>query len=540
MLQIPDKWHRSELLLFSVATILNMIPFLSTHYFPSLDGASHLSNANIIAQLVFHHNDFFASFFSINPEPVPNWISHGILALLSLVMPLFMAEKILLFILLAGLPFAFRSLVHAINPRNLFLAFLIFPFSHPMFLFFGFYNFCFGGLFLILTLNFWVRQTGKPLQIRGMVMLFLLITATWFSHIAVYGLLLLLLGLHVMISALTSRAIHETSIRTIVNRFIYRALALVITAGPTLVLFAWFFISRPETREITYIPRRELLHHLLTMRPLISLNTAIEGRYTVILAILAACLALAGLAFLIYKSMPRVKIPSPLDRQESLRMNAHFWWFLSGSIVLLLLYFVMPDAYGSASYTNLRVGFIFYLVIFLWLATLPFKRWIGILTVLVALTSNFLLISFYNKEIKNIAPIAADCAKAAETIKPNTLVLPINCIDNWFTGHFTDYVATVKPVIMAYNYESDFGYFPVVWNTKTRQNFYLGNPDEADHFLTWEIVKGNPTRPLDYVFILGSYDPEKDWFFGQLHRILTTHFELTYSGPHCKLYTFIE
>jgi hypothetical protein len=118
------KWQRAELFAFTTVTIINILPFIATKFFPSMDGASHLSNSNIINQLVFHHNNLFSQFFMLNPEPVPNWTSHLIISLLTLVLPAFAAEKILILVLLAGIPFAFRNLMYTIAPKNHLFSFL--------------------------------------------------------------------------------------------------------------------------------------------------------------------------------------------------------------------------------------------------------------------------------------------------------------------------------------------------------------------------------------------------------------------------------
>jgi hypothetical protein len=148
------KWPRAELLIFTVIAIMNMMPFVATRFFPSLDGASHLSNANIISQLIFHNNSLFHQFFMINPEPVPNWTAHLLITLLTLIMPAFLAEKILIALLLIGTPFAFRTLMQTLSPKNTLFSFLIFPFTHSMFFFFGFFNFCMAILFFLITLNY--------------------------------------------------------------------------------------------------------------------------------------------------------------------------------------------------------------------------------------------------------------------------------------------------------------------------------------------------------------------------------------------------
>jgi hypothetical protein len=51
-----------------------------------------------------------------------------------------------------------------------------------------------------------------------------------------------------------------------------------------------------------------------------------------------------------------------------------------------------------------------------------------------------------------------------------------------------------------------------------------------------ELTKGRPSLPLDYVFVVGQYDPNKDWFFTTLHKILSENFIRVYEADNCSLY----
>ena len=93
-----------------------------------------------------------------------------------------------------------------------------------------------------------------------------------------------------------------------------------------------------------------------------------------------------------------------------------------------------------------------------------------------------------------------------------------------------------KPIVMVYNYECQSGYFPVNWNEKSKPNYYLGNPATPEKYINFDLIKGNPFLRLDYVFIVGKYDPNKDWFFSTLHKILTEDFVQVYASENCSLY----
>ena len=537
-MQNYQKWQRAELLVFTIVTVINILPFIATWFFPSLDGASHLRNANIINQLVFHHNKLFQQFFMLNPEPVPNWTAHLLISLLTLVMPAFLAEKILILILLAGIPFAFRSLMGTIAPKNYLLSFLIFPFTHSMFFFFGFFNFCMAILFFLVALNYWLRHGYSPWNGKKIIVLFLLVALTYFSHIVIFGILLILIALHIVIEAITGLLCKTNDPKTILRDLLKKSAAITSVAIIPLLLFVYFFYSRPGTRDITHIARQELVKFLVTVRPLISFNPEIEGKHTsVLFYLLLILLGIGLLAFairLVRTLIVKYKGVEPGD--EKILPKFNFWWLLVSSVVLLALYFKLPDAYGTASYTNLRIGFIFFLVLILWISTFRIPWWIGLMAAVVGFYVNTALLRYYAPNIRDLGKLAVSCNKAADFIAPNSLVLPIYCMDNWFTGHFVDYVAVDKPIVMVYNYECQMGYFPVVWNDKEKPNYYMGNPADPSKYINMELTKGQPSLPLDYVFVVGQYDPNKDWFFTTLHKVLTEDFIRVYEADNCSLY----
>ncbi len=532
------KWQRAELLVFTLVTVVNILPFIATRFFPTLDGASHLSNSNIINQLIFHQNSLFQQFFTLNPEPVPNWTSHLLISLLTLIMPAFLAEKILILILLAGIPFAFRSLMHTIAPKNYLFSFLIFPFTHPMFFFFGFFNFCVAVLFLLIALNYWLRQANQHWNVKKVLFLTILVAVTYFSHIVIFGILLILIALHIIIDTITAITCEKNDQKTILRGAIRKIMVITIAAIAPLILFAYFFYSRPGTRDITYIAREELINFLVTVRPLISLNPVIEGKPTVIIFYLLVSLIVIGsLAFLI-RLFRRFILHAGSTQAAELKIlpGVNFWWLLSSGAVLTFLYFSLPDAYGTASYTNLRIGFVLFLVTILWISTFRIPWWIGILAAIAGFYVNTALLRYYTPNIRDLGKLAVDCNKAADFVAPNSLVLPIYCLDNWFTGHFVDYLSVDKPIVMVYNYECVMGYFPVIWNEKAKPNYYLGDPADPSKYINFELTQGRQSLPLDYVFVLGQYDPQKDWFFTTLHNILTTHFTRVYAADNCSLY----
>ena len=520
-----------ELLIFTVITIANLIPFISTKFFPSLDGASHLFNANIINQLFFHENDLFHQFFRINPEPVPNWTSHLLIAFMKLIFPAFLAEKILIAGLLAGLPFAFRSLMKTLQPDKLYLSYLIFPFTHSMFLFFGFFNFCLGVIFFLISLNFYLRKKGEMKYFKDFLVLTLLILLTYFSHILVFGVLLILIAAFIISEGISAWISMRSLKKQILKEFFRKTLAITLASAIPLCLFIYFFISRPGTRVVAFLPKSQLVEYLIRIRPLISFNTDKEGVFTILLFFLMAILIFSGLMVMAYRFF---------RKSESRPGNRHKRWLIPSISLLFFLYFLLPDAYGTASYTSLRLNYLLFLLVVLWIATFRLPRWIGIVAAIFALGINALMIRYDKPIMDEFNRMAIASNKASDFIPANSMVLPIYLMDNWFTGHFVDYVAIDKPIVMVYNYECETGYFPVIWNLGSKPGYYIGNQADTSECLNFIQIKGHKNLKINYVFLVGSYDPAKEWFLYKLDKILRKDYTGIYTTDFCRLYELKE
>lgn len=533
------KLQRFELLIFTVIVIASLLPYIATRFFPSMDGASHLANANIINQLAIHRNPLFGQFFRLNPEPVPNWTAHLLLSTLMLVMPAFLAEKILVIILLAGIPYAFRSLVRVIAPNNVLYSYLIFPFTHSMFLFFGFYNFCLGILFFMLTLKYWLKYRHRAPDVRFTIMMILFVAATYFSHIVLFGILMIVIAVNIFATAINRLIIMKYGTGPALRSLLRESITVFLAGIGPMALFVFFFYSRPGTREISYIGRHELLGFLKTARPLISFNAEIEGKYTTVIALILLFLLAAGGALWLFRTGHRlIERDKPKKRHipDDSSREAPVWWIGGSILILTALYFLLPDAYGTASYTSLRIAFFIFVLLILFAAVIRLPWYFSVLAGATGLFVNVMLIRINTPGMHDLGKLATECNEAAAHLEPNSLVLPIYCLDNWFTGHFVDYLAVDKPVVMVYNYECESGYFPVIWNLQKKPDYYFGDPAKPERFINFQVLKNRPSERLDYVFIVGNYNPEKDWFFSTLHGVLTDYFTCVYKAENCSLY----
>jgi hypothetical protein len=176
----PVRWPAW---LFAGLVALYLVPFWAARYVPTIDGPSHLYNAWVLGQLASSTPaPLLREYFMINRAPVPNWLSHVVLAALLRALPPVVAEKALLsgyVLLMTG---ALWYLAGSVERRRAWLALLGLPFVWSLPLQLGFYNFCISIGFFLLVIACWWRHRARP-GWRFAVILNLLLLLCYFAHI---------------------------------------------------------------------------------------------------------------------------------------------------------------------------------------------------------------------------------------------------------------------------------------------------------------------------------------------------------------------
>ncbi len=167
-------------------------------YLPSTDGPSHTYNAWVLGQLVGPAPEpapLLRQYYYLNPEPVPNSLTHVALLALMWALPPAAAEKALLslYVLLAA--GALWYLAGAIDGERAWLALLGLPFVWNLLLGLGFYNYCFSVALFLLALAWWWRHRDRP-GLAFAVVLDTLLVLCYFAHIL--GAVLALAGIGVL------------------------------------------------------------------------------------------------------------------------------------------------------------------------------------------------------------------------------------------------------------------------------------------------------------------------------------------------------
>jgi hypothetical protein len=527
-----NKINSIEKYFFLLITGLNLIPILSGKFFPTLDGPAHLYNSQLINSLLFEGNKLLSDFFSFTHEPVPNWTGHIILSFFNLFLPAFVAEKVLLLFYMIGLPLSFRALLKTIYPSNNLFSYLIFPFTYSFVFFLGFYNFSIALVFMLITLNYWIKHEDNLSSIKNMVILSLLTTLTYFSHIFVFGILIIIIGLYILMKG-TIKIFDDSTLKKEILVYSFRKLRiLLISSFIPLVLFVYYFYLRSNSGNNIFLSHSELIDWLKNIRPIIALNSLVEEVYTKKIFYIISSICIIAL----YNRINEIHLNTKFSFKNVIRIS-DVWLF--ASIAILFLYFKLPDSDGSAGYVTVRLGLLFFIFLIIWLSTQNLKKWYSLLVVAAVLYCHFKLNVYYTSATKGLNKVAIECNNASNHILPNSIVLPLNYSDNWLYGHFSNYLGIDKPMIILENYECGTGYFPLKWNENSMPNTLFGDMSIDNQSCSqWKSNTQNSPIKIDYVFVLGNIDLKTDSCNQKIKQTLLDNYTLIYHSENCNLYQF--
>ncbi len=463
--------------LFWTLALLSLVPFWTVHYLPTVDGPCHTYNSWVL----LHHGDprfpLFRQYYTINAEPYPNWIGHGVMALLMLAVPPLMAEKILVsayaLTLLAGAWY----LAGSARPGNRWLALLALPFVFNFMFQFGFYNFSISlGLFLFV-LGFWWRHRDRPGSPVYIVGINLLLVLCYFSHILSFGLSLL------AIAVLWLATLRRESWR--------RHLLHVAVLAPQAFLPVWYLTRQDGNEVAAYWPASQLVSYLLGLRVLSAFGGSQDW--------LAGLLALVFLAFVVL-TLRREGLRRPWGQENAFLLLAAFF---------TLLYFISPEGMKGGTMLKNRLSLYPWLILIPWLAPAlrpRARRTAAAALALLALLNLAFVIRWYGRLSGDMAGYLAGLA----TVEPGTRVLPVlfahrphdSRLD--ILGHAMSYAALEKGLIDWDNYEAASAHFPTrfrdpwppIGDIEARPGRLRMEQwrDRADYVYTWRMSPQHPFK----------------------------------------------
>jgi hypothetical protein len=220
---------------------------------------------------------------------------------------------------------------------------------------------------------------------------------------------------------------------------------------------------------------------------------------------LYACIVCAGLLLLFFVGLLIVKIRT----KKLVEPNDGFLYGL-GFIMLLYLFF--PDNF-PVELMELRLQFIAYLILFLWIASTCRHRIFSWLLSL-SLFTLFIVLSFLRAPFMQRTDEALqEILKVKEHLPPYASLLMLNFshhgkdargnVLNKKTGiflHAHQYLSETKPLLFLDNYEANTGYFPLNYAHKLNPYKLLGDDLESEQpVIEIESYERISNRTIDYI-----------------------------------------
>lgn len=512
------RFTESKYLFYSVLFV-NLIFLCFTKFYPSMDGAAHLYNSNILYNLV-RGNDILSEFYSINTLPIPNWTSHFILSIFHFILPSWLTEKALLIIYVSGMALSFRFLIKELNPDNISLSVLIFPFIYSFLFHLGFYNFSISFILLFTTLGFWLKKQSDDESNFKYFILFLLITLTYFSNVLIYGFLGLLIGFYIL---------YFTYIKYITNKNISIAfryggkelIMLFLVSVPSLIFLILFYINITFSPSDQTLSTHDLVKWINDARPFIVYDYLREEIVTE--QFFHVLFLLLVVSFLFTKNGKEKGLNVYLGKADIIFIPL---------LISTILLFAIPNG-SSAGMMSDRFCLIVFIFALIWTVSRAFSSKFNRIIILFILTLHFgLLRDHLNRAVSNLDKNATCIYKAGNYISENSIVLPINMSDNWLELHFSNYLGADKPMIILENYEASVGWFPVKWSSENFPNILLGDRNSVSG-IQWKSNSNSiNVKQIDYVLLYGNTNNINDPNWQELKEILSSDYKMKYNSEN--------
>ena len=276
-----------ERILFLLLCLANLFPLLYTRWFPTMDGPAHIYTANIVKEIL-KGNMVFKEFFFLSLL-IPNLTGSLLLSLFQFAFPAWLAEKLLIAIILILLPVSFRYFVYSFTNKPTLITLAIFPFTWHFLFMIGFYNYSLGLSIALFTLGYYIR-TRKAFAEKEIIFIMLMILLLAFTHLfvfVVFGIMwaVLLLGDMVLF-------FRKSDQKIVFKAFMKRYIKYLIAVLPGILLVGAYFIKMSHNPVSTvadrYLTVAEHLKWLLITRPLVIYFMEKEAIFgTIIAGILA-------------------------------------------------------------------------------------------------------------------------------------------------------------------------------------------------------------------------------------------------------------
>ncbi len=165
---------------------ISIYPILSVNVLPFVDYPNHLARAFII----YNHgnNPDIDAMYDVKWRIAPYIMMEFLIPFFQNFMDIYSAGKLFIVTALLFIVVGVVAISASIHKKPSYLTLLLYPFLYNMDLAFGFLNFIFGLGVALISFAIWVKFRKNLSQLR-IVLLFIIMTLNYFTHLITYGLL---------------------------------------------------------------------------------------------------------------------------------------------------------------------------------------------------------------------------------------------------------------------------------------------------------------------------------------------------------------
>ena len=361
-----------------VLMVIHLLPVWGFKYFPTQDGASHIYNAYVLKEYHNHENYRLREVYKLNPTLFPNWTSHALLALLLYIFPPLVCEKIVLTLCISLLPLSLFYFLNGIAKKNIVFGLVGFLYAYNYLLHMGFYNFVLSMSLFFFTFGYWWRVKDN-LRVTNMVVLYILLLATYFTHYHSYALLIMSLTFFALYGSVYDIlqkvwGYKETSqppmdrFRVSIVKFKPTLIFLIGLIPAYIILFSYYFyLTNTHGSDGDHKGFEWLNDYFFSMKSLVSFRDdhVLIGRVLLVLFAVAFVLTIISRIRQYYQFHESEEWKETGERLWT-RVVTQMDGFLIMAVFITAMYFIAPWSGYSGGWINDR----FHLYIFLVL--LPF------------------------------------------------------------------------------------------------------------------------------------------------------------------------
>jgi hypothetical protein len=497
--------------------LVYVLPVWFFHYFPTLDGPSHVANSALIKNMVLGSCSNLTKYLEFTPAVVPNWTGFVLLGFFQLIVSPLIAEKILITLYIILFITSSSMLLRKINPSAGFFIIPIALFSYNTNLFFGNYNFLLGVALYLLFLNWLIIQTSFN-GFRFYLKLTLISLVLYLTHFL--GLAFFFISIFcILTSKFRNKGISLKS-------YFQQGLGCFICLIPCIILFIQYYLlpKLPIEGGMSIIFRISAIIHAKFLHSFSNLEVLPIKIFSLFIWI---CVTLA----MYYSVREKIKLKQS--------------WFFLQAILFVLIILLAPASFAGGWSIQERLSIMIFLSLIFWLANFNYSKPLKTLLCLAFILTSIIFFAIKINYIYISANAIEHKIDNDYAIKPNStfIITDLNPFDLFVTkteskiplATPTSYLPALVPctVELSNFHISEKNAFPIRYKQKFDTYENLGQFRSINSIwfippkLTLAKFKTNTGELPRYVLISGD--------FANVHKLEPIYEEMTHTNTESLL-----